>query len=196
MTLKASSFGSSFNLSDKFFKQVVSTNIIEHVIKYAKTREELKMTKQLNAGSRKTGRLAVNKLDDANNAGGKNSHLCTLILTEGDSAKSLAMAGIEVVGRDNFGVFTLNGKLLNVRDAKNNQILNNDEIQNIIKILGLQVGKQYEEIKNLRYGSIMIMTDQDHDGSHIKGLIINFIHHFWPSLIKMNGFFLNNSLHQ
>lgn len=188
MTLKASSFGSSFNLSEKFLKQVANTKIVEHCISFAKTREELKMTKQLNAGSRKTVRLAINKLDDANNAGTKNSHLCTLILTEGDSAKSLAMAGIEIVGRDNFGVFPLRGKLLNVREAKSNQIINNEEIQNIVKIIGLQVGKQYEEIKSLRYGSIMIMTDQDHDGSHIKGLIINFIHHFWPTLIKMNGF--------
>lgn len=64
------------------------------------------------------------------------------------------------------------------------QILNNEEIQNIIKILGLYVGKEYEDLRTLRYGSVMIMADQDHDGSHIKGLIINFLHHFWPSLIK------------
>lgn len=189
MTLKSSLFGSSFDLPDKFLKEVIRTGIVDHCLEYAKTRNELKMTKQLNAGSRKTGRLlGIPKLEDANNAGTKSSHNCTLILTEGDSAKSLAMAGVEVVGRDNFGVFPLKGKLLNVREAKTNQITNNDEIQNLIKILGLQVGKSYEEVKNLRYGSIMIMTDQDHDGSHIKGLIINFIHHFWPSLIKMNGF--------
>jgi DNA topoisomerase II len=189
MTLKPSSFGSSFEFSEKFLKDVIKTGIVDHCVSFAKAREELKMTKQLNAGGKKTGRLlGIPKLDDANNAGTRNSHLCTLILTEGDSAKSLAMSGIEIVGRDNFGVFPLRGKLLNVREATNLQITNNEEIQNLIKILGLQVGKTYEEVKNLRYGSIMIMTDQDHDGSHIKGLIINFIHHFWPSLIKMNGF--------
>ncbi len=57
------------------------------------------------------------KLEDANLAGTKHSKECTLILTEGDSAKALAMAGIEVVGRDFFGVFPLKGKLLNVREA-------------------------------------------------------------------------------
>lgn len=57
------------------------------------------------------------KLDDANNAGGPKSLYCTLILTEGDSAKSLAVAGLSVIGRDNYGVFPLRGKLLNVRDA-------------------------------------------------------------------------------
>jgi len=76
-------------------------------------------------------------LEDANNAGTKNSGKCTLILTEGDSAKALAMAGIEVVGRDNYGVFPLRGKLLNVREAVNKQVLENKEIQNMIKILGL-----------------------------------------------------------
>ena len=62
---------------------------------------------------------------------------CTLILTEGDSAKSLAMSGIQIVGRDNYGVFPLKGKLLNVRDASNQQMMNNEEIQNLMKIVGL-----------------------------------------------------------
>lgn len=189
MTLKSSSFGSSFELSDKFLKEVLKTGIIEHCLSYAKTREELKVNKQLNAGVKKAGRLlGIPKLEDANKAGTRNSQDCVLILTEGDSAKSLAMAGIEIVGRDNYGVFPLKGKLLNVREANSTSILKNDEIQNLMKIVGLHTTKIYEDIKSLRYGSIMIMTDQDHDGSHIKGLIINFIHHFWPSLIKLNGF--------
>jgi DNA topoisomerase-2 len=56
--------------------------------------------------------------------------------------------------------------------------------------MGLDPSKQYENVKSLRYGCIMIMTDQDTDGSHIKGLIINFVHHFWPSLIHTQGEFL------
>lgn len=66
--------------------------------------------------------------------------------------------------------------------------MDNPEIQNLTKIIGLKIGKEYENTSSLRYGSIMIMTDQDHDGSHIKGLIINFIHHFWPTLLRLNGF--------
>jgi DNA topoisomerase II len=54
-----------------------------------------------------------------------------------------------------------------------------------MKIVGLQIGKKYEDLKSLRYGSIMIMSDQDTDGSHIKGLVINFIHSFWPSLFQI-----------
>lgn len=100
------------------------------------------------------------KLSDANNAGTKNASNCTLILTEGDSAKTLAVAGLGVVGRDNFGVFPLRGKLLNVREAKHEQIMKNEEIQNIKKIMGLQHNKEYTSTGGLRYGRIMIMTDQ------------------------------------
>lgn len=63
----------------------------------------------------KKARIDVPKLEDANDAGTKRSEECILILTEGDSAKALAMAGISIVGRDRFGVFPLRGKLLNVR---------------------------------------------------------------------------------
>ena len=66
-------------------------------------------------------------------------------MTEGDSAKSTAMSGLEIVGRDKYGVFPLKGKLLNVRDEKNiKKLLENDEINNIKKILGLQTGTVYE----------------------------------------------------
>lgn len=100
------------------------------------------------------------KLADANNAGTKNASKCTLILTEGDSAKALAVAGLGVVGRDNFGVFPLRGKLLNVREAKHDTIMKNEEIQNVKKILGLQHNKVYTDVNSLRYGQLMIMTDQ------------------------------------
>lgn len=69
------------------------------------------------------------------------------------------------------------------------QIMENAEISNVVKIMGLQFNKKYEDrdqLKTLRYGKIMIMTDQDQDGSHIKGLLINFIQHFWPNLLKYN----------
>ena len=112
------------------------------------------------------------------------------MLTEGDSAKAMAMAGVSAVdkGKDYFGVYPLRGKLLNVREASHKQIMENKEINELVKIVGLQYKKKYETVDNLktlRYGKVMIMTDQDQDGSHIKGLLINFIHHNWPSLLKV-----------
>ena len=189
LTSKPSDFGSSFELSENFIKKVLKTNIVERCLRYAKTREDEKNLRKLNGKTKKTARLlGIEKLDDANWAGTKNSEKCTLILTEGDSAKSLAMAGIEVVGRDTFGCFPLRGKMLNVRECATQKIIKNQEVQYLMKILGIKIGENYTDLKNLRYGSILIMTDQDVDGSHIKGLIVNFIHTFWPSLIKINGF--------
>ena len=79
-------------------------------------------------GTKRARITGYDKLEDANKAGGAEGHKCTLIVTEGDSAKSLAMAGIEMIGRDHFGVFPLKGKLLNVRDSSATKIMQNQEI--------------------------------------------------------------------
>ncbi|KAF8016195.1 hypothetical protein BT93_H1646 [Corymbia citriodora subsp. variegata] len=186
LTLRQSSFGSKCELSDKFLQKVAKSGIVESLLSWAnfKQSKDLKKTD----GSKRENLRGIPKLEDANDAGGRNSDKCTLILTEGDSAKALAMAGLSVVGRDRYGVFPLRGKLLNVREASHSQILENKEIQYIKQILGLQQNKDYDSVKSLRYGHLMIMTDQDHDGSHIKGLLINFIHSFWPSLLKVPSF--------
>ena len=186
LTTRPSAFGSEVVLSDKFFKAIEKSSVIDKVLSWAafKQKEQLKRK----GGAKKTKLTGITKLDDANFAGGAKGKDCTLILTEGDSAKSLAVSGLSIVGRDYYGVFPLKGKLLNVREANHGQIMKNEEIQNICKILGLRHGVEYSDTKELRYGHLLIMADQDHDGSHIKGLIINFIHHFWPSLLACPGF--------
>lgn len=187
LTLRQSSFGSKCELSEEFLKKVTAkSGIVETLLSWANFKQSKDLKK--NDGTKTEDVRGISKLEDANLAGGRNSEQCTLILTEGDSAKALAMAGLSVVGRDRFGVFPLRGKLLNVREASSNQVLNNSEIGNIKKILGLKQGVEYNNVKSLRYGHLMIMTDQDHDGSHIKGLLINFIHSFWPSLLKIPSF--------
>lgn len=105
-----------------------------------------------------------------------------------NSAASMAISGLSEIGRDKYGVFPLKGKILNVRDANTTKIADNDEIINLKKIIGLENGKVYKSVNELRYGKIMIMTDQDHDGSHIKGLLFNLFHTLWPSLLKSNNF--------
>lgn len=112
--------------------------------------------------------MDIEKLDDANLAGVRpHNQKCTLILTEGDSAKALVLSGLSVVGRDYYGVFPLRGKLLNVRDASNKSIFDNAEITNIKAILGLQHGSTYTSASELRYGKLMIMTDQVKEGKRI-----------------------------
>lgn len=188
MTLKISKFGSKCEVQDSTIKQLINTGIIDIVLQWAKAKESIDLKKKMKSSGCRTRILDVPKLEDANLAGTKNSEECTLILTEGDSAKALAVAGLSIVGRDRFGVFPLRGKPLNVRDANFQQTMNNAEIQAMIKIVGLEQGKSYTDVKQLRYGSIMIMADQDYDGSHIKGLLINMMQHWWPTLFRKQGF--------
>ena len=113
LTTKPSSFGSKWEATDKIIKAILNTKIVEELMKEDEARQQTKMAKATANG--KKARIDVPKLEDANDAGTRKSELCTLILTEGDSAKALAVAGLSVVGRDTYGVFPLRGKLLNVR---------------------------------------------------------------------------------
>jgi len=186
LTTKSTLFGSECVIDDAFINEFIETGIIEDVVKYAQFRaqEELKKTD----GKKVTNVRGIDKLEDALWAGGKKSKYTRLILTEGDSAKAFAMAGLSVIGREKYGVFPLRGKFLNVREATTKQLVNNMEFYNLKQILGLKQNKKYTDVSKLRYGGIIILTDQDFDGSHIKGLLINMFHRYWPSLLKIDGF--------
>jgi DNA topoisomerase II len=183
-TSKSSNFGSKFEPPKNFIKNVLKTGIADELLALSKFKEMKELQKS--DGARKSKITGIPKLDDANKAGTAHSGKCTLIVTEGDSAKTLAVAGLSVVGRDHYGVFPLRGKCKNVRDVSVAQLTSNQEFNDLKKILGLQQGKEYTSVSELRYGRLMIMTDADNDGSHIKGLILNMIHYFWPSLLKLN----------
>jgi DNA topoisomerase-2 len=183
-TLKAQDFGSKFEMPKTFVKNVLKTGISDELTALSKFKEMKELAKT-DGGARKSKITGIPKLDDANKAGTAQSGRCTLIVTEGDSAKTLAVAGLSVVGRDHYGVFPLRGKCKNVRDASVAQLTSNQEFNDLKKILGLQQGKEYKDVSELRYGRLMIMTDADNDGSHIKGLILNQLHYFWPSLLKL-----------
>jgi len=186
LTTVPAKFGSKYSISDKFIEKIAKLDIVDKAIRLS----EFKDSKILNKTDGKKVNMVrgIPKLDDANWAGGPNSSQCTLILTEGDSAKAFAIAGLSVIGRDKYGVFPLKGKVLNVREATDDKVSKNEEVKNLKIILGLQQGRVYEDLSELRYGSIMILTDADVDGSHIKGLLLNLFHHFWPSLLKQPGF--------
>jgi DNA topoisomerase-2 len=186
LTTKTSSFGSKCELSDEFIDKFAKTGIIDEVISLAEFRENKELKKS--DGKKQKNLKDLTKLDDAEDAGGLNSHNCRLILTEGDSAKAFAKEGLEIIGSKLYGVFPLRGKLLNVRNATVQQLVKNQEFITLKRILGLKQGVEYKTTKELRYGGLIILTDQDADGSHIKGLIINLIHYMWPSLIITDSF--------
>ena len=158
--------------SEDFIIRLQNSQIVEKIMQWAKDQEKTQLTK--NTKKNTSNLKSIEKLEDANEAGGKNAGDCTLILTEGESAKTLAMAGLGVIDRDKYGIYPLKGKLLNVRDAPHNVVMKSKQISNLAAILGLDFQKTYEksekgeeEMKSLRYGKLMIMADQDVDGSHI-----------------------------
>jgi len=185
LTTPAAKFGSVFKTDGKMVTQLIKMGLLDEAMAIldAKANRDAKKTD----GSKKKTLRGMPKLVDALLAGTAKSTECTLILTEGDSAASSAIAGLAVVGRESWGVFPLKGKMLNVRDVSADKFAKNEELTAIKKILGLEQGKVYKDMKSLRYGRVMVMADQDLDGSHIKGLLMNLFHAEWPALMR-SGF--------
>ena len=88
----------------------------------------------------------------------------------------MGTSGLSEVGRNKYGVFPLKGKIMNVKDTNMKKVNENEEITNLKKIVGLETNKVYKDTNELRYGHIMVLTDADTDGSHIKGLLFNLFH--------------------
>ena len=188
LTTSKGKFGSECIVPSKLIEELGALGVIEQSINLNKYQESQMLKKT--DGCKKSTIRDIEKLEDAKYAGTKHSHKCTLILTEGDSAKAMAIAGLSVIenGRDYYGVMPLSGKLLNCRgDGKEKQFYSSKVIINLKRIIGLQENTVYTDISRLRYKKILIMTDQDVDGTHIKGLLMNFLSR-WPSLMKFEGF--------
>jgi len=179
-------FGSDPRVPRAFVANILRKKLVHSALDFARFAER-KVLKKTD-GRKTRSLLGIPKLEDANKAGTAQSSKCTLIITEGDSAKALAVSGLTVVGRDHYGVFPLKGKFLNVREASVSQLRDNAELASVKKILGLQQDCKYEDVSSLRYGHVMLMADQDHDGSHIKGLFLNMLATFWPELLRLPGF--------
>jgi len=188
LTSPVSKFGSRAAISDKVIASIAKLGLYERAMALHGIQDQAEAAK---SDGRKTRRITgVPKLTDAEKAGGPESDKCTLMLVEGDSAKTGVIGGMTAKDRDFYGVFPLRGKLLNVRGSSAKQINDNAEISQFKKIMGLENGRTYDvkDIKRLRYGKVLIVTDQDKDGSHIKGLIANAIDVLWPSLLAIPGF--------
>ncbi len=170
-------------LSDKLYKALMKSEIVKNILEWAQMREQAELNKLNKKSAGKT--IRVEKLVDAHQAGTVNGYKAALCIAEGDSARGTVLTGLSEVGRDYWGVFPIKGRPLNVRDVAISKIIDNDEIGNIIKIVGLVPGKKYTDLKELRYGKIVFFTDADSFGISIKGLLINFIHKMWPELLGL-----------
>ena len=198
MNTPSNKFGSSCSVSDGFIEKVAKMGVMDTALSLTEAKEN-KLAKKTDGSKTKSVRGIANFID-ANLSGTKDSKDCILILCEGLSAMSGIVSGLSSDDRNLIGIYPLKGKLLNVRGEQLKKISENKEINDIKKILGLESGKEYttlEEVhKSLRYGKIMYMTDQDLDGSHIKGLCINMFHSEWASLVRIPGFlsFMNTPI--
>jgi len=197
MNTPVANFGSSCDISDKFIEKAAKLGIMDAAC--ALTEVKTCKTIKTKDGNKSKSVRGIPKLVDANDAGGANSDKCILILCEGDSAKAGIMSGLSTTDRNTIGVYPLRGKLFNVRGEAAKRISEVKEIHEIKQIVGLEAGKKYtpdEAKKMLRYGKILFMTDQDLDGSHIKGLCINLFDSEWSTLISIPGFigFMNTPI--
>ena len=198
MNTPSSKFGSKCDVSDKFIEKVAKMGVMDAALQLTEVKEN-KAAKKTDGVKSKSVR-GIPKLTDANWAGTEKSKDCVVIFCEGDSAKAGIISGLSSEDRNSIGVYPLKGKLLNVRGETVKRISENNEIAEIKKILGLETGKKYETIedvnKQLRYGKVLFLTDQDLDGSHIKGLCINLFQSEWPSLVEIPGFigFMNTPI--
>ena len=192
-------FGSTCSVSDGFIEKVAKMGVMDLACSLTEAKEN-KLAAKKTDGSKTKSIRGINNFIDANYSGTSKSNECILILCEGLSALSGIVSGLSSEDRNTIGIYPLKGKLLNVRGETVGKISANKEITDLKKILGLENGKVYENIqdvnKYLRYGKIMILCDQDTDGSHIKGLCINLFHSEWASLIKIPGFlsFMNTPI--
>lgn len=197
VTTPYSKFGSSCTVSDKFIEKIAKLGIMEAACALTEVKEK-GLAKKTDGSKTKSVR-GIPKLVDANDAGTAESQKCTLLLVEGDSAKAGVVSGLSKDDRNTIGVYPLRGKLMNIRGASLSSVANNNEINDIKQILGLESGKKYtveSAKKKLRYGRVLFLTDQDLDGTHIKGLCINMFDTEWRSLLSIPGFvgFMNTPI--
>ena len=198
MSTPSSKFGSKCDVTDKFIEKVAKMGVMDTALQLTEIKDN-KAAKKTDGIKSKTVR-GIPKLTDANWAGTEKSRECIIIFCEGDSAKAGIISGLSSEDRNTIGVYPMKGKILNVRGENIKKISENKEITEIKKILGLESGKKYDTIedvfKNLRYGKVLFMTDQDLDGSHIKGLGINLFQSEWPTLANIPGFigFMNTPI--
>jgi len=197
LTTTSANFGSACTVSDEFVEKVAKMGVMEAACALTEVKEA-KAAKKTDGAKTRTIR-GIPKLIDANFAGTDKSAQCTIIFCEGDSAKAGIVSGLSKEDRNTIGVYPVKGKFMNVRGEAVKRIAENTEIAEIKRILGLENGRDYtaeDAAKRLRYGKVLFMTDQDLDGSHIKGLGINLFQSEWPTLTHIPGFigFMNTPI--
>ena len=168
-------FGTTFEVSPKLIQSILKSEIVNSIldwIQQKKNAEDSKLQRDLN---KKLTKIKVEKLIDAK---GKDRWKYSIGLFEGDSAIS---AFRKYRTPETMGAFALKGKFVNVSEITNQKLVQNDEAVNLMASIGLKLGQPID-VKNLRYGRVLIFTDADMDGNAISALLINFFYKYWPDV--------------
>lgn len=182
MITEVSSFGSKIEFDEKFIKSILKSDVVKQILEWAerkKQMEDMAALKKAQKDEQKDSYLDIKKYEPATDT---DRSKCVLMVGEGDSARNSLIAA----KTPQRGIFCLKGKPINVVDMEYVELVANEEFNNLRKILGLELGKK-AKLDELRYSRLLVATDQDLDGFHISGLVINMIDILWPELID-NGF--------
>lgn len=172
-------FGYEFDVSDKLVNQILKSEVVDSILDWIEKKKEAdenKLARQLN---KKASKIKVDKLIDAK---GKERWKCSLGIFEGDSATS-AFRKYRIP--ETMGAFALKGKFTNVNGVSNSKLFQNAEVVNLMGSIGLKIGHPIN-LKDLRYGRILLYVDADVDGNHIASLLLNFFHTYWPEMFDRN----------
>ncbi len=190
LTTMTSKFGFKLDASDvsAALKRAGVVKVLANIVKNGISAVESRVADSaLNDVSRYSSTAGIDGYDAAGNVGKRGSK-CTLILTEGNSAKNLAVAMISTLGRSNYGIKPLRGKGVNCLKTRAHATKNREFID-VCKIMRLRPDMVFttreEAIAVIPYSKIILMADQDKDGAHIVGLILASFHAIFPSLMRV-----------
>ena len=191
-------YKTTWTVPDKFINKLLKSPIIQSVLDWVEAKNRAEELAELRKNSKNLAKTSAKRLEKFTDAvEKKDRHLCECYFTEGDSARASIQ---NARGKNQYiGSFSLRGKPLNVYDCETKEIIEPrkngalPELASVMVALGLQFGVTVNHISQLRFGKIVILSDQDLDGFHITSLLLSFFAKYWPELFQLGAVYRMNT---